>query len=172
MLRVRGDSMTGAAIVDGDLVVIRKQEAAENGEIVAARFDGPGGCEATVKTLQRTGGHAWLMPANPAYEPIPADDAVILGTVSPSCPRPEPGPAGGVPRPAVRRGADIRRRHRTRERRLPGQADRGRNLSSAAVTALMAKDAQHRVIWPLRECAQVRSQEASALAAICRGFGI
>jgi repressor LexA len=79
MLRVKGDSMTGAAIVDGDLVVIRKQETAENGEIVAAQLDGPAGHEATVKTLQRIDGHAWLMPHNPAYQPIPANDARILG---------------------------------------------------------------------------------------------
>lgn len=79
MLRVRGDSMTGAAIVDGDLVVIRKQDTAESGEIVAAQFDGPAGSEATVKTLQRADGCTWLMPANPAYQPIPAGGAVILG---------------------------------------------------------------------------------------------
>ena len=81
MLRVRGDSMTGAAIIDGDLVVVRQQWAAENGEIVAAQLDGTATDEATVKTLQRTGGHAWLMPHNPAYQPIPADHAVILGKV-------------------------------------------------------------------------------------------
>ena len=79
MLRVKGDSMTGAAIVDGDLVVIRRQATAENGEIVAAQFEGPAGCEATVKTLQRIGDRTWLMPHNPAYQPIPADSAVIVG---------------------------------------------------------------------------------------------
>ena len=81
MLRVKGDSMTGAAITDGDLVVVRQQKAAENGEIVAAQLDRAGTCEATVKTLQRLDGHAWLMPHNPAYQPIPADDATILGKV-------------------------------------------------------------------------------------------
>jgi repressor LexA len=81
MLRVKGDSMTGAAITDGDLVVVRQQKAAENGEIVAAQLDRSGTCEATVKTLQRHGGHTWLMPHNPAYQPIPADDATILGKV-------------------------------------------------------------------------------------------
>ncbi len=81
MLRVRGDSMTGAAIIDGDLVVVRQQQAAENGEIVAAQLDGAGTDEATVKTLRRHDGHAWLMPHNPAYQPIPADDAAILGKV-------------------------------------------------------------------------------------------
>jgi repressor LexA len=59
--------MTGAAIADGDLVVIRQQPAAENREIVAAQLDGTGIAEATVKTLQRLHGHAWLMLQNPAY---------------------------------------------------------------------------------------------------------
>jgi repressor LexA len=81
MLRVKGDSMTGAAITDGDLVVVRQQQVAENGEIVAAQLDRSGTAEATVKTLQRLDGHIWLMPHNPAYQPIPADDATILGKV-------------------------------------------------------------------------------------------
>jgi repressor LexA len=81
MLQVKGDSMTGAAIIDGDLVVVRKQHAAENGEIVAAQLDGTATDEVTVKTLQRLDGRAWLMPHNPAYQPIPADDAIILGKV-------------------------------------------------------------------------------------------
>jgi repressor LexA len=81
MLRVKGDSMTGAAIIDGDLVVVRQQQAAENGEIVAAQLDGTATDEATVKTLQRIDGHTWLMPHNPAYQPIPADHATILGKV-------------------------------------------------------------------------------------------
>jgi repressor LexA len=81
MLRVKGDSMTGAAITDGDLVVVRQQQVAENGEIVAAQLDRSGTTEATVKTLQRLDGHVWLMPHNPAYQPIPADDAIILGKV-------------------------------------------------------------------------------------------
>jgi len=81
MLRVRGDSMIGAAIADGDLVVVRRQHKAENGEIVAAMLNEDWPAEATVKTLQRLGGHAWLMPHNPAYQPVPADDATILGKV-------------------------------------------------------------------------------------------
>lgn len=81
MLKVTGDSMTGAAIADGDLVVVRQQPAAENGEIVAAQLGGTATAEATVKTLQRLDGHAWLMPHNPGYQPIPADDATILGKV-------------------------------------------------------------------------------------------
>ena len=77
LLNVRGDSMIEAAITDGDWVVVRQQPDAENGEIVAAMIDG----EATVKTFKRRDGHVWLMPANPAYEPIPGDDASVLGRV-------------------------------------------------------------------------------------------
>jgi repressor LexA len=77
MLRVAGDSMINAAIADGDWVVIRQQEDAENGEIVAAMIDG----EATVKTLKQSDGHAWLMPHNPAFTPILGDEAAILGKV-------------------------------------------------------------------------------------------
>ena len=54
---------------------------AENGEIVAAQLDGTGTAEATLKSLQRINGHVWLIPRNPDYEPLPADDAVILGKV-------------------------------------------------------------------------------------------
>lgn len=54
---------------------------AENGEIVAAQLGGTGTDEATVKTLLRLDGHAWLMPHKPGYQPIPADDATILGKV-------------------------------------------------------------------------------------------
>jgi repressor LexA len=77
LLNVRGDSMVEAAITDGDWVVVRQQPVAENGEIVAAMIDG----EATVKTFRRRDGHNWLLPANAAYEPIPGDDATILGRV-------------------------------------------------------------------------------------------
>ncbi len=77
MLRVAGDSMVDAAICDGDWVVVRQQPVAENGEIVAAMIDG----EATVKTYKRRDGQIWLMPHNPAYEPIAGDDATILGRV-------------------------------------------------------------------------------------------
>jgi repressor LexA len=77
LLNVKGDSMIEAAITDGDWVVVRQQPVAEQGEIVAAMIDG----EATVKTLKRRDGHVWLMPANSAYEPIPGDEASILGRV-------------------------------------------------------------------------------------------
>ncbi|MFM2116462.1 MAG: transcriptional repressor LexA [Candidatus Nanopelagicales bacterium] len=77
MLEVVGDSMIDAAICHGDKVVVRKQDDAQNGEIVAALL----GDEATVKTLKRKDGHVWLMPANPNYEPINGDHAKILGRV-------------------------------------------------------------------------------------------
>jgi len=78
MLLVVGDSMVDAAICDGDWVVVHQQPVAENGDIVAAMIDG----EATVKTFKRRDGHVWLMPHNPAYEPIPGDQATILGRVT------------------------------------------------------------------------------------------
>jgi repressor LexA len=77
LLRVVGESMVDAAITDGDWVVVRQQPTADNGEIVAAMIDG----EATVKTLKRRDGKVWLMPHNPAFEPIPGDEATILGRV-------------------------------------------------------------------------------------------
>ena len=78
LLKVAGDSMINAAIADGDWVVVRQQPQAESGDIVAAMIEG----EATVKTLKRSDdGHAWLMPHNPLYTPIPGDDATILGRV-------------------------------------------------------------------------------------------
>ena len=77
LLKVVGDSMIEAAICDGDWGVVRRQPVAENGEIVAAMIDG----EATVKTLRRADGHVLLLPQNPSYAPIPADDAVVLGRV-------------------------------------------------------------------------------------------
>jgi repressor LexA len=77
LLTVSGDSMVDAAITDGDWVVVRQQSVAENGDIVAAMIDG----EATVKTFKRRDGHIWLLPSNPAYEPIPGDEATVLGRV-------------------------------------------------------------------------------------------
>jgi repressor LexA len=82
MLTVSGDSMTGAAIADGDWVVIRRQDSAESGEIVAAMIEGDAGWEATVKTYRKRDGHAWLIPHNPAYAPIPGDSAKILGKLT------------------------------------------------------------------------------------------
>jgi len=77
MLKVVGDSMVEAAIADGDWVVVRQQSTCENGDIVAAMIDG----EATVKTWKRRDGRTWLLPHNPAYAPIPGDEAVVLGRV-------------------------------------------------------------------------------------------
>jgi repressor LexA len=77
LLKVTGDSMIEAAIADGDWVVVRQQPVAEQGDIVAAMIDG----EATVKTFKRRDGHIWLMPQNSAYEPIPGDEASVLGRV-------------------------------------------------------------------------------------------
>ncbi|MFP5282387.1 MAG: transcriptional repressor LexA [Actinomycetes bacterium] len=77
LLEVRGDSMIDAAICDGDWVVVRQQPTANNGDIVAALLD----TEATVKTFKRTADQVWLLPHNPAYEPIDGNHASILGKV-------------------------------------------------------------------------------------------
>lgn len=77
-LRVRGESMLGAGILPGDLVVVRRQETANNGEIVVAMIED----EATVKRLSRKNGRTWLMPENDAYAPIDGTYAQILGKVA------------------------------------------------------------------------------------------
>ncbi|MFI0349997.1 transcriptional repressor LexA [Actinomadura sp. 9N407] len=76
-LRVRGDSMTGAAICDGDIVVVRQQSEAHSGQIVVAMIDG----EATIKVYRRRDGHVHLEPRNPDYDVIDGDSAVVLGIV-------------------------------------------------------------------------------------------
>jgi repressor LexA len=83
MLNVVGDSMINAAIADGDWVVVRRESDVENGDIVAAMIESDTSAdgEATVKTYKQEGGHAWLIPHNPAYVPILGDDAKILGKV-------------------------------------------------------------------------------------------
>jgi repressor LexA len=78
LLNVVGDSMVGAAICDGDYVVVRRQPSADNGDIVAAMLDN----EATVKTFKRTSSSVWLLPHNEDYDPIDGSDAVILGKVT------------------------------------------------------------------------------------------
>lgn len=78
LLEVSGDSMVEAAICNGDYVVVRREQTASNGEIVAAMIDG----EATVKTFQRKDGQTWLLPHNPAYDPIDGTHATILGKVT------------------------------------------------------------------------------------------
>jgi repressor LexA len=77
LLEVRGDSMIDAAICDGDWVVVRQQPTADNGDIVAALLDD----EATVKTFKRSSSQVWLIPHNPAYDPIDGNHATILGRV-------------------------------------------------------------------------------------------
>lgn len=76
-LRVRGDSMIGAGILNGDLVVVRPQQSADDGQIVVARI----GDEATVKRLSRKNGQIWLLPENDAYEPIDGTEAELIGLV-------------------------------------------------------------------------------------------
>ena len=77
MLRVVGESMIDAAICDGDWVVVRQQQTAENCDIVAAMLED----EATVKMFKQRDGNTWLLPRNSAFEPITGDHAVILGKV-------------------------------------------------------------------------------------------
>lgn len=76
-LRVRGDSMIGAGILDGDKVVVRPQSTADDGQIVVARIED----EATVKRLRRRNGQVWLMPENDLYDPIDGTYAEIIGIV-------------------------------------------------------------------------------------------
>ena len=76
-LRVRGDSMINAAILSGDLVVVRPQQSADDGQIVVARI----GDEATVKRLRCRGGQVWLMPENDNYAPIDGSAAELIGIV-------------------------------------------------------------------------------------------
>jgi repressor LexA len=77
VLRVKGDSMMNAGILDGDLVVVKQQDTARNGEIVVARIED----EATVKRFFREKGHVRLQPENDAFEPIISDQVHILGRV-------------------------------------------------------------------------------------------
>lgn len=76
-LRVRGDSMIGAGILNGDMVIVRPQQSADDGQIVVARIED----EATVKRLQRRNGEVWLMPENDAYAPIDGKEAELIGLV-------------------------------------------------------------------------------------------
>jgi len=76
-LRIQGDSMIGAGILDGDKVVIRPQPEAQNGEIVVALL----GDEATCKRFHRDSSGVWLLPENPDYEPIDGREARIIGKV-------------------------------------------------------------------------------------------
>lgn len=76
-LKVRGESMLDAGILPGDLVVVHRQQEVRNGEITVALLED----EATVKIYQRKDGQAWLLPANPEYQPIDGTHAEILGRV-------------------------------------------------------------------------------------------
>jgi repressor LexA len=78
MLKVKGDSMIDAAICDGDWVVIRMQQTAENGDIVAALLPDS---EATVKVFKQNNGQTWLLPRNSTFDPIDGSHAVIMGRV-------------------------------------------------------------------------------------------
>ncbi|MEN9711659.1 MAG: LexA repressor [Actinomycetota bacterium] len=78
MLKVRGDSMINAGIFDGDLVVVRQQATANNGDMVAALINGD---EATVKTYKKSGNQIWLMPHNPDFAPIDGNDCSVMGIV-------------------------------------------------------------------------------------------
>jgi repressor LexA len=84
-VRVVGDSMVNANIFDGDCVVVRHQEVADNGDIVAALIEEEAVTieegAATVKTFQRVDGHVWLIPQNPKYLPIPGDHCRLMGKV-------------------------------------------------------------------------------------------
>ena len=77
LLRVRGDSMVNACILDGDLVLVKPQQEASNGTIVVALVDG----DATVKRFERGNGHVKLIAENPAYEPIVTTNVNLVGVV-------------------------------------------------------------------------------------------
>ena len=80
-LKVSGDSMIGAGILDGDTVVVRSQQSAHDGDIVAAVLPGPAEDEATVKRLGHDGGRVMLIPENPALTPFEMIDGRIVGRV-------------------------------------------------------------------------------------------
>ena len=81
-LRVSGDSMVNAGIVDGDIVVVRRQAQAADGDIVVALVPGPAEDEATVKRLRRRNGKVLLVPENPSLQPVEMAEGRILGKVT------------------------------------------------------------------------------------------
>ena len=103
MLKVSGNSMIDASICDGDWVVVRQQQNAENGDIVAALLED----EATVKTFKQRDGHTWLLPRNSAFEPILGDfgqfqpflgqfaPLLVMGNLTPYCLGIEPSNCSG-----------------------------------------------------------------------------
>ncbi|MEN9736842.1 MAG: transcriptional repressor LexA [Actinomycetota bacterium] len=78
LLKVKGESMIDAAIMDGDIIAVRQQATADNNDIVAALVDD----SATVKVFKQADGHTWLLPRNSAFEPILGDHAQIMGKVT------------------------------------------------------------------------------------------
>jgi repressor LexA len=80
MLKVQGDSMVEAGILDGDLILVQQQSTADNGDIVVAMIDGFES-EATVKTFYKEEGHIRLQPQNSAMSPIIVNDVSVLGKV-------------------------------------------------------------------------------------------
>ncbi len=77
-LKIKGESMINAGILDGDMIIVRRQDTALNGEIVVALL----GDEATCKRLSRSGGQVLLLPENEEYSPIDGNEASILGKVT------------------------------------------------------------------------------------------
>ena len=127
MLRVKGDSMVDAGIFDGDLVAVRQQQTARNGEIVAAMIED----EATVKRFYKEGRRVRLQAENTAYPPIYSDSVRILGKVilsvrtykpGPRCPRSRVLPPGPPPHgPDCLSVPDPRERRRLLLRPPPGR---------------------------------------------------
>ena len=76
-LQIKGDSMIGAGILDGDYIIVRKSESARSGQIVVALLED----EATCKTFRQEGGHIWLCPENPSYPVIDGDSCTLVGLV-------------------------------------------------------------------------------------------
>jgi repressor LexA len=80
-LKVAGDSMIGAGIFDGDIVIVRSTRRADDGDIVAVLLPGLAEDEATIKRLRRRDGRVMLVPENPALEPFEMTDGQVLGKV-------------------------------------------------------------------------------------------
>jgi repressor LexA len=80
-LKVEGDSMILAGIFDGDTVVVRRQDAADTGDIVCVLLEGPAETEATIKRLRLDGDHATLVPENPSMEPFDLGEGRVVGRV-------------------------------------------------------------------------------------------
>ncbi|MFU0783522.1 MAG: LexA repressor [Thermoanaerobacterium thermosaccharolyticum] len=77
ILKVRGESMINAGILDGDYIIVRKQSYADNGDIIVALIED----EATVKRFYKESDHIRLQPENPSMDPIIVDNVMVLGKV-------------------------------------------------------------------------------------------